>query len=340
MASSAGGTLERSIARCHVSAAPRATAHAEYSRSRPCCQAHSTWRPSLAGEEAAERLGAQGEGAAGGAARRQQRAVQGEGDGGRDDDGEGDRAGWAERQAEHDDDEQQRTTSADDAEAPEGDGAGRACRSRASGASTSPTPPWSRASPSARRATRWRSPCRSRRASAWRRRRTAGSRIERSTGSAWSKCGPVPTTTWSSSSLVMVRTSRAAWPENQAAVVRSSICSRSSTWPCHGAMPRGGSNSVVASVAHVLVGDAGDGERRARRVAAASAGRTRRRRRRRRRPRCGRAAGRWRRRRRRRPRRSAGSARRAGRCCRPRRGAPGSAGSRARRSRCGRSRSR
>ena len=48
MDSSTGGTLEASIARSHVDAAPSATAHAEYSRSRPCFHAHSTWRPSLA----------------------------------------------------------------------------------------------------------------------------------------------------------------------------------------------------------------------------------------------------------------------------------------------------
>src|SRR5262245_65853603 len=46
--SSAGETLDARIARSQASAAPRATAHAEYSRSRPCFQAHSTWRPSLA----------------------------------------------------------------------------------------------------------------------------------------------------------------------------------------------------------------------------------------------------------------------------------------------------
>src|SRR4029079_2380358 len=46
--SSAGGMLVDAIARCHVSAVQRANAHAEYSRSTPCFQAHSTWRPSLA----------------------------------------------------------------------------------------------------------------------------------------------------------------------------------------------------------------------------------------------------------------------------------------------------
>ena len=45
---SAGGTDEAASARCQADAAPRATAHAEYSRIRPCFQAHSTWRPSLA----------------------------------------------------------------------------------------------------------------------------------------------------------------------------------------------------------------------------------------------------------------------------------------------------
>src|SRR5918994_3379158 len=48
LTSSAGATLDASIARSHASAAPSATAHAEYSRSSPCFHAHSTWRPSLA----------------------------------------------------------------------------------------------------------------------------------------------------------------------------------------------------------------------------------------------------------------------------------------------------
>ena len=59
--------------------------------------------------------------------------------------------------------------------------------------------------------------------------------------------GPMPSTT-SPSSLATVMTSLAAWPENQALTESSSMCSRISTAPCHGSMPFGGTNSVVASL--------------------------------------------------------------------------------------------
>ena len=99
--------------------------------------------------------------------------------------------------------------------------------------------------------TPWRSPCRTLPSvTARRRRRTAGAGSAASAGVAGRTPGRGPTTTPSSSpSSMIVRTSRAASPENHALTVSSSMRSRSSTAPCHGSMPCGGTNSVVASSA-------------------------------------------------------------------------------------------
>jgi hypothetical protein len=66
-------------------------------------------------------------------------------------------------------------------------------------------------------------------------------------GRAESNLSPTPSVTSPWESRARVITSRAASPQNHAPIDSSSMRSRSSTVPCHGSIPSGGTNSVVAS---------------------------------------------------------------------------------------------